>query len=87
MPFTHSDGKLFSVQGSLDKGLLVGKPMWSVDTVRGYPHGNPSLTTDTKVDSCMRTSIQPYAWWAIDLGQDYELEQINILGWSEKNGG
>ena len=71
-----------------DESLTLQKPTWSVDSNRGYPNGDPSLGVDNdlNVENCMVSSAQPYAWWAVDLGQDVEITAFMMSGYSMRNG-
>ena len=67
--------------------LALGQPAWSVDVNLGYFTGDPSLAVDGKFGlPCMMSSSQPYAWWAVDLGDKYEITEVKISGFSEKDG-
>ena len=52
-----------------------GEPMWTV---------NDSGDVTTVFDSRFMTSgFQPYAFWAVDMGQDYEITHVFVVGWTE----
>ena len=72
-----------------DRSLISHKPTWSVDSERGYPNGDPSLGVDDDINvgKCMVSSAQPYSWWAVDLGQDVDITEFYLLGYSIQQNG
>ena len=59
-----------------------------MDSERGYPNGDPSLGVngDNDIENCMVSSAQPYSWWAVDLGQDVDITDFLLNGYSTQNG-
>ena len=71
------------IPSQLEVNLALGQPTWQYTTNAGM---EASRAVDGNYDhtatagSCSRTAQTPHPWWAVDLGQTYELDRVMLVG-------
>ena len=63
----------------LEINLAEGKATWQTDVAYNQPDSTLAVDGSYNPDKCSVTNTHHHPWWAVDLGQSYQLDRVVIV--------
>ena len=69
-----------------DVNLALGRPTWQFAADNGSQAVDGNASPIFSDGACSRSGYGEYPWWAVDLGQSYQISKITIVNYDSNDG-